>query len=40
VFCSRIGCCSRVGGGGGTRWTVECCFVESKSLVGLDEYEV
>jgi SRSO17 transposase len=24
----------------GTRWTVECCFAESKSLVGLDEYEV
>jgi SRSO17 transposase len=24
----------------GTRWTVECCFAESKSEVGLDEYEV
>ena len=24
----------------GVRWTVECCFAESKSLVGLDEYEV
>jgi SRSO17 transposase len=24
----------------GTRWTVECCFAESKSLVGLDQYEV
>jgi SRSO17 transposase len=24
----------------GRRWTVECCFAESKSLVGLDEYEV
>jgi SRSO17 transposase len=24
----------------GTCWTVECCFAESKSLVGLDEYEV
>ena len=24
----------------GVRWIVECCFAESKSLVGLDEYEV
>jgi hypothetical protein len=24
----------------GVRWSVECCFVESKSEVGLDEYEV
>jgi SRSO17 transposase len=24
----------------GRRWTVECCFAESKSLVGLDQYEV
>ena len=24
----------------GVRWTVERCFAESKSLVGLDEYEV
>ena len=24
----------------GVRWTVECCFAESKSKVGLDEYEV
>jgi SRSO17 transposase len=24
----------------GTRWAVECCFAESKSKVGLDEYEV
>ena len=24
----------------GTRWTVECCFAESKSEVGLDQYEV
>ena len=24
----------------GTRWTVERCFAESKSLVGLDQYEV
>jgi SRSO17 transposase len=24
----------------GTRWSVECCFLESKSLVGLDQYEV
>jgi SRSO17 transposase len=24
----------------GTRWTVETCFKESKSLVGLDQYEV
>jgi SRSO17 transposase len=24
----------------GTRWTVEMCFKESKSLVGLDQYEV
>ncbi len=24
----------------GVRWTVECCFAESKSEVGLDQYEV
>jgi SRSO17 transposase len=24
----------------GVRFAVECCFAESKSLVGLDEYEV
>lgn len=24
----------------GIRWTVECCFAESKSEVGLDQYEV
>jgi SRSO17 transposase len=24
----------------GTRWTVESCFAESKSEVGLDQYEV
>jgi hypothetical protein len=24
----------------GVRWTVECCFAESKSEVGLDEYKV
>jgi SRSO17 transposase len=24
----------------GVRWTVECCFAESKFLVGLDQYEV
>jgi SRSO17 transposase len=24
----------------GVCWIVECCFAESKSLVGLDEYEV
>jgi SRSO17 transposase len=24
----------------GTRWTVECCFAEAKSEVGIDQYEV
>jgi hypothetical protein len=24
----------------GVRWTVECCFAESKSEVGFDQYEV
>jgi len=24
----------------GMRWTIECCFAESKSEVGLDQYEV
>ena len=24
----------------GVRWTIECCFAESKSEVGLDQYEV